>query len=339
MTVFRRVMAVLWLVVVALIAAALVKIAFFPDDTRAVGPDRPGGEIVEPHIVVTRGTITNDVVLSGTIAPDPAIEILATVTGSVVEVYARQGDTVTAGQPLVKLRGERLDADGDYVTVVEDVHSPSDGILSRFPTLVGTSTAAGEPIGAVAPPTFNVSGEIPPEQMYRIVQRPTEALVTVAGGPAPFMCTDLVILMPIEGDDSSEAVSSPTLRCKVPQDVTVFAGLLAEVVLAGGVAEDVLVVPTSAVLGAAESGIVWLVLPDGSTEERTVELGMSDGAMVQIVSGLEEGDELLQFVPGAPGDDPGIGFPIEPGRPFDEPVVEDCWVDETGGTVCEGVVE
>jgi len=337
MTVFRRVMAVLWLIVVALVAAALVKIAFFPDSPQVAGPDEPGGEIIEPHVFVSRGTITNDVVLSGSVAADPAVEILSTVTGSVVEAYAKAGDTVTAGQALVKVRGERLDSDGDYVTVIEDVHSPSDGILSSFPTLVGTSTSAGVSIGNVAPPTFNVSGQIPPEQMYRLITRPTDALVTVSGGPAPFTCTDLVILTPLEGDDSGESVSGPTLRCKVPKDVTVFAGLTADVVVAGGVAEDVLVVPTSAVLGAAETGVVWVVLPDGGTEERTVELGMNDGAMVEIVSGVEEGTELLQFVPGAPGGDPGIGIPVDPGKPVQEPIISDCWIDETGVEICEGV--
>ena len=37
-------------------------------------------------------------------------------------------------------------------------------------------------------------------------------------------------------------------------------------------------------------------------------LGLSDGISVEVTGGLEEGDIILQFVPGAPGD-PGMGGP------------------------------
>ena len=89
------------------------------------------------------------------------------------------------------------------------------------------------------------------------------------------------------------------MRCAVPAEVTVFAGLSASLVLSGGVAENVLVVPITAVEGAAQSGNVYFVLPDGSTEVRPVTLGLNDGINVQVTEGLEEGDMILQFIPGA----------------------------------------
>ncbi|HEU4849943.1 MAG TPA: hypothetical protein VFS93_05995, partial [Terrimesophilobacter sp.] len=65
--------------------------------------------------------------------------------------------------------------------------------------------------------------------------------------------------------------------------------------------------------GTAETGNVYFVLPDGTTELRPVVLGLSDGVNVEIKEGLAEGDLILQFVPGAVGDgDGGMGprFPI-----------------------------
>ncbi|WP_231556371.1 hypothetical protein [Cryobacterium sp. MLB-32] len=58
-------------------------------------------------------------------------------------------------------------------------------------------------------------------------------------------------------------------------------------------------VPTTAVKGSAANGVIWLVLPDGTTEERPVTLGMTDGTSVQILDGLAEGDLVNEFVPGA----------------------------------------
>ena len=69
--------------------------------------------------------------------------------------------------------------------------------------------------------------------------------------------------------------------------------------IAGGRAENVLVVPTTAVRGAAQSGTVWVMSADGATEERPVALGLTDGTQVQITQGLAEGDEILEFAPGA----------------------------------------
>ncbi|MBO9578489.1 MAG: HlyD family efflux transporter periplasmic adaptor subunit [Microbacteriaceae bacterium] len=343
MLVFRRVMQVLWLVVIAAGAAALVKIAFFPDGTAPVDPAQPGGQIVEPHYTVGLGTVSNDIVLSGTVAADEAVPIPATVSGVVWNVYVTQGQWVEYGTELIRIRGDVLDDAGVPQTVWRTVTAPASGVLSSLTALEDASVAAGSPIGQIAPPTFHVTGSIPPEQLYQLIQRPTEATVTVNGGPAPFQCTNFQILTPLAGETGGDggqgASGGPSLRCSVPADVTVFAGLTAQVVIPGGIAENVVVVPTTAVLGQAETGVVTVVLPDGGTEERAVELGLSDGAMVEVKSGLAEGETILQFVPGAPSA-PGGGVVgpgiVEPGKPI--PLDGGGVVVLEDGSVIEGAV-
>jgi len=310
-------MQVLWLVVIAVGAAALVKIAFFPDAGAAPDPDRPGGEIVEPHWEVGRGTVANDITLSGTIAADAAVPIPATASGIVWNVYVTAGQWVDAGADIVRIRGDVMADDGSVQTVWRTVTAPASGTLSSLTAYEDASVSAGTAIGQIAPPTFHVSGAIPPEDLYRLIQRPTEASVTVNGGPAPFTCTNLQIVTPLAGQDGggagSGSASGPLLRCAVPADVTVFAGLTASIVIPGGIAEDVVVVPTTAVLGLAESGIVFVVLPDGTTQERRVGLGLNDGAMVEVTTGLDAGETILQFVPGAPSVPGGDGALVDGG--------------------------
>ena len=332
MLVFRRVMQVLWLVVIAVGVAALAKIAFFPDAAAVPDPDRPGGQIVEPHWEVGRGTVANDITLSGTIAADEAVPIPATASGIVWNVYVTAGQWVDAGTEIVRIRGDVLGDDGTPQTIWRTVTAPASGTLSSLTAYEDASIAAGAAVGQIAPPTFHVSGAIPPEDLYRLIQRPTEATVTVNGGPAPFTRTNLQIVTPVagggdgSGGGSGGGASGPTLRCAVPGDVTVFAGLTATIVIPGGIAEDVIVVPTTAVLGQAESGLVTVVLPDGSTEERQVGLGLNDGSMVEVTSGLEEGETILQFVPGAPsapggdGLDPGVPVPMQGGVVIEDAV-------------------
>jgi multidrug efflux pump subunit AcrA (membrane-fusion protein) len=83
----------------------------------------------------------------------------------------------------------------------------------------------------------------------------------------------------------------------------VFAGMAATVVVDAGVAEDVLVVPVTAVQGSVQQGNVWLVGADGAQEERAVVLGLTDGDQVEVREGLAEGDSVLLFVP-VPDDTP-----------------------------------
>ena len=281
------------------IAAALVKIAFFADpviDDAAT----PTGEIVEPQVAVALGTIQNDVTLTGTVANDAPVSIKATLTGVVYDVYVGAGQHVDPGTEILRLRAEVMNPDGTSYVDYETVVSPASGTLSTFTALEGQTFSVGDDVGKVSPTTFNVSGTIAPEQQYRLLNRPTDAQVTITGGPAPFTCTGLSITAAAGSGTGTEGSSTTTtVRCAVPPEVTVFAGLSASMVLSGGVAENVLVVPITAVEGSAQTGNVYFVLPDGSTEVRPVTLGLNDGISVQVVEGLAEGDMILQFVPGA----------------------------------------
>jgi multidrug efflux pump subunit AcrA (membrane-fusion protein) len=90
-------------------------------------------------------------------------------------------------------------------------------------------------------------------------------------------------------------------------------------VLAGGVADNVLTVPITAVEGSAQTGNVYFVLPDGTTEVRPVTLGLNDGVNVEVKEGLAEGDLILQFIPGATAV-PGTG---------------ECMINPDGSSVCK----
>ena len=321
---------ILRLLIFTAIAVALVKVAFFADAEPA-NPDVPGAQIVEPQIAVMLGTIQNDVSLSGTVAADAAVPIKATLAGEVRKLLVTPGQAVDAGTPILTLRAEVPRDDGTVQIKTATVTAPAAGILSDFPALVGQVYSVGDDVGKIAPPTYHVSGSLAPEQLYRLSVRPTEAQVVIAGGPAPFTCTGLTITTPLAGQEGSDGASGPTVSCAIPAEVTVFPGLTAEIVIAGGIAENVLIVPTTAVEGIAESGNVYFVLPDGSTELRPVTLGLNDGFNVEIKEGLAEGDLVLEYVPGAVAVDPGMG-----GGPV--PMGE-CVTDDEGNMICSDVVK
>jgi len=325
---------VLRILLIAAIAVALGKLAFFPDKTEDVSAV-PTGEIIEPVIPVALGTIVNDVVVQATVSADPATPLKSTAAGTVDEIFFPQGSTVAAGDvvfdvkvEIVRAPEDTIDEEGKTKPPIyryEQVIAPASGVLSSLSVISKQEVTIGMTAGQIAPPTFSVSGSLQPEQRYRLVDQPTDASIAITGGPAAFTCTNLRITTPLAGSeggggstggDTTGAAgasgtggggggSTTTVSCPIPGDVTVFSGLAAQMTIAGGKAENVLVVPTTAVRGAAQSGTVWLSLADGSTEERPVGLGLNDGSQVEITGGLVEGDQILQFAPGALADPSG----------------------------------
>ena len=310
---------ILRIVIWAVIAAALVKIAFTGAELDAPDALQPTGQVTESVIEVGTGTVTNTVTVPASVVADAPIEVKATARGVVSRVLADDG-AVAADAEVVRIRLEEpreplveVDPETGVETVTE--RSPRVTVTTVTAPVAGTldvtvledqEVAVGDVIGTVSPGTLSVQGTLSAEQQYRLVGASGEAQVTLKGGPAPFTCTGLTIGGPPAGGsepggaepgDVAEA-STGTVRCAVPSDVTAFAGLGAEIAITNGDATDVVVVPISAVLGSAQSGKVWVVTAEGTEpEERTVDLGLTDGAQVQVTKGLAAGDRILEFTP------------------------------------------
>ena len=324
MGVWRRwILPITRLVVLAAIAVALVRMAFF-GTTAEETAEAPTGSVVQSQVAASVATVVNDVTVKGAIQPDPEVPVKATLQGKVSKLVAGPGATVAAGDPLLVIRQETpvdpvVAADGSVTqskpkVVTETVRASAAGSLVELGVLVGQEVAVGDAVGRIAPPTFRATASLTAEEQYRLVTQPTSAKVAITSGPAPFDCGELRIgqaaaasgagATGTPGDaGSAEGASSSTgatVSCAVPAGTRVFPGLAAEITIPAGEAADVLTLPTTAVEGLADTGNVWLASESGEPEERAVGLGISDGKVVQITSGLAEGDMVLEFVPGAP---------------------------------------
>jgi HlyD family secretion protein len=68
-------------------------------------------------------------------------------------------------------------------------------------------------------------------------------------------------------------------------------------------AENALLVPERVIRFSGDTASVTVRLPGGGTEGRIIEVGVGDGLNVQVLSGLQEGDVVLErgAAPGVPG--------------------------------------
>ncbi|WP_313357292.1 biotin/lipoyl-binding protein [Microbacterium sp.] len=304
MVVWRRiVLPVLFLVVLGAAALALMKIAFLPDTASAESAG-PSAGVADPVIPVARGSLVNELDLDGSVARDEEYAVRSATDGVVTAVHVADGDTVQQGQLLVTIK------QNDPVRTVTLV-APEAGEVSDLAVVKGQGSTIGGEMLTLTPARHHVLATIKPAQLYRLVGAPSEATVTITGGPAPFACSGVRVQIAEDGTAS--------VRCAVPADQTVFAGLPASLALALGKVDDALVIPVTAVKGGAGSGVVWVDAGDGTEpEERKVTLGVNDGEQVEVLDGLAEGDSIRQFVPG-----------------FAVPVQEQCYDDGAGGEICE----
>ncbi|MDK1359453.1 hypothetical protein QNO00_04130 [Arthrobacter sp. zg-Y1219] len=379
MLVRRYVFPVLWLVVFAVIAAALFKLAFIDGlkADAAGGGEQASAQLSTPLVPAALGTVTNLVQVQGSVVSDPAVTVKSTSDGTVDFIYVQAGDEVIAGAPLFQVKtlvepevpaagedpsdagssadespGRSADSPPAPVYSYADVLATADGTVAQLSVLPKQQLSVGADVATVDPGTFSVSGTLTSDQQFRILGRANTAMVTVNGGPAPFPCSDVTMGRTPAAEPGistqaqqagpgqpaePEAPAAGSVSCSIPADVPVFSGLGAAIDITAGQAEGVITVPTTAVQGAVQTGLVW-VMPGGAPApeaegavdggavadpgaegaamggaeavEREVTLGLNDGQLVEITSGLVEGEMVLQFVPGAPAEgDPMNGMP------------------------------
>ena len=307
----------------AVIALALVKIAFAGTAlTGDNGAAQPSGQIVEPAVPVTTGSITNTVTVQGSVVADPSVPARATMAGKVTSLAATNGQHVDVGTAILVVTletpvaptvttdaatGMQTSRENKPKVTKQTVVAPAAGTLT-LTALKDQLVSVGDTIGSVAPGTLSVTGTLTPDQQYRLLAAPSEAEVTLKGGPAPFTCTGMRVGAAPPADGATTGTIDPTtgqpaatasgvVTCAVPAGVTAFAGLGADLAITNGVAEGALVVPVTSVQGSVQTGNVWVVAADGTQEKRSVGLGLTDGEIVQITTGLAEGDQVLQFIP------------------------------------------
>ncbi|MFJ4229209.1 biotin/lipoyl-binding protein [Paenarthrobacter nicotinovorans] len=348
MGIFRRViLPVAWLLVFAIIAVALVKIAFVDGLKSAASEPAPLAQVDIPTVPATRATVTNTVQIKGTVQSDPAEAVRSTSAGKVVQVFVDQGATVAKGDALFQVKAERAVAaaqpssqDGPATAAKPvydyfDILAPRAGTLQQLTTLVDQQVSVGESVGKIDPGTYTVAGPVSAAQQYRLLGKPGPAEIALVGGPAPFQCAQVDLKNNASDDGGASsgglasagggagmavggAIAGPgggsgtqpdgggnptgTISCAVPANQQVFAGLGATMTVSAGVAPDVVTVPLTSVKGSVKDGIVWVASKAGAgaPEQRTVQLGLNDGNVVEVTSGLAEGEQVLEFVPGAP---------------------------------------
>ncbi|WP_017592735.1 HlyD family efflux transporter periplasmic adaptor subunit [Nocardiopsis potens] len=310
-----------------------------PPDDIAVGAEEAA------PVPVEYGSITDEVVLDAQVEEDPAKKVVSKRGGTVTRVWVGDGQEVQEGAPIVSVRsedpgaapeaggagdggdgGEGAGADRPAATEVT-VTAPVSGKVRGLDGLAaGDPVEQGASVASISLERFRAVAPIPANDLYRFYDDPEEITLKIDKGPPAQACRFLSIGeseesgdgggsapeedmgMPGGGEGGGGTGATSRISCRVPEDLQVFPGVTGKMSIVTGSADRALLVPVTAVRGGFEEGEVIVVGDGGGQETRRVELGITDGDRIQVVEGLDEGEQVLDPIPLEEGfDAPGSG--------------------------------
>jgi hypothetical protein len=97
-----------------------------------------------------------------------------------------------------------------------------------------------------------------------------------------------------QGQQATDGVASVSSTATLlPQDFELKEGLSVVVSIVIQEANDVLLVPNRAITYQAGEAHVQVVAADGTTEDRTIQTGISDYQNTEVTNGLTEGEKVI----------------------------------------------
>jgi hypothetical protein len=275
----------------------------------------------------TRQDLASKVSLSGKVELGPTFGLVAPVDGEVRYLTV----TPPTGTPTRPAKVANVWSGGRATAV----KVPAGAVFSGRLVDDRSKVTKGMPIVSAKQAGYGIVADIDGAAAYQISDAMDSVQAQIKNGPGPFPCTVLGTIAALPagtipappapsagasrapvplaqstgGPDPSEATGL-RLVCVAPVGTRLINGASATVEVITQRAANVLVLPVEAVAGSQGRGKVDVVRADQTRETRDVVLGLSDGKVVEIKSGLT-GDETIA-VPGPdlpPGKDGNGGGP------------------------------
>jgi len=261
-----------------------------------------GGQKVE----VTRGDLRQIVQATGNIEPLNKVSILPPVTGRMDKILVYEGAYVKRGQILAYMsssdRAALLDnaaSQGpDQVKYWQDAYkstpivAPSSGLIIARNVVEGQTVAADTDLYDLSD-RLVVLADVDETDLGKIhMAQPADC--TVDAYPNQIFTSKVSLIghqaIKVNNVISYQVNLEPQ---KVPGDLR--AGMTANINFIVQEKKDTLMLPNYAVKGQTNgpATVKVLVDPKKPPESREVQLGVTDGVRVEVVSGLQEGDTVL----------------------------------------------
>ena len=250
--------------------------------------------------VVTRGTVRRTIQATGTVQPQNRVELGSPVAGRLEDVLVREGESVTKGQTLAWIsstdRAALLDAarskGPDELKRWEEIYKPTPLIAPLDGEIIARKLEPGQTISSENPILVMSDRLIVEAQVDEtdIASIATQQQVEIVLDAYPeHMLSGVVDHVAYEAE---EVENVTVYKIDVlPHDPPDFlrSGMTASLTFIAAEKKDVLLLPIDTI----KDGQVLVPNPAGPPASQAVETGIEDGKLVEVKSGLKEGDRVV----------------------------------------------
>jgi hypothetical protein len=315
--------------VLGLLSATALFACSKPVERRAV-PGLAQHGTVQTTVHPTRQDLSNKISLTGKVSINPVYGLVAPVAGEVRYLDVK----APVGTPTKPTRVATVWVGGKP----NHVEVPPGSVFAGRLTDDRAAVPQGMPIVTARYLGYGVVADLDGAQAYQVADALAEVRAQVKNGPGPFPCTVLGTIAALPagtipepppppspapgasqppgpvlplgpGKDTSHNQPSEAtgLRvvCTAPGEVRLINGATVGLELITARSSNALVLPVEAVAGGQGQGKVDIVRADGTRETKDVVLGLSDGKMIEIKSGLTGDETVAVPAPNLPGAKPG----------------------------------
>jgi RND family efflux transporter MFP subunit len=170
--------------------------------------------------------------------------------------------------------------------------SPRAGTVIEVLVHSGDVVSANQPIARIATPDDLVVVADVDELDLPNVATGAEAHFRPDAFPATELTGQVASTAPQARQQGGATVFSTEIEFTPPGDLDLRPGMNADVTIVTAARDDALLIPEAALRTVGDRSFV-VVVRDGGTEEREVELGYRTGGQVEVASGLDEGERVV----------------------------------------------
>ncbi len=225
------------------------------------------------------------------------------------EIAQHHVDALMAGgkqEEVKSAKGQLQSAKGKYLGAAaqlsySEIRSPINGVVTDRPLYPGEMAAAGTPLLTVMDTSSVVARAHIPQEQAALLKVGDQATVVVAGavagvadkapGADDAIAGKVTVVSPALDPNSTTVevwVQAKNPKGRLRPGTSVRISMLARAV------ENAVVIPAAAVLTAPDgTSYVMVAGSDHKAHQKTVKTGIRQGAQVQILEGLAEGDRVV----------------------------------------------
>jgi HlyD family secretion protein len=193
-----------------------------------------------------------------------------------------------AGGQLASAKGKLMGAEAQLS--YSEIRSPIDGYITDRPLYPGEMASATVPLLTVMDISQVIAKAHVPQSDALLLHKGDKASIAVVG--LYKKVSGKVTLVSPALDPNSTTVE---IWVQIPNpDQQLRPGMTAQLAITAQTVEDALVIPVSALLNAGDGGAQVMVIDSkGVAQSRDVKVGIQNAQEVQIISGLQAGEQVI----------------------------------------------